>query len=80
MKQNLSKEAYRDYSSNKVIELPGSAAQACFGSGQGRFDEQEKLLAKQPTKLGPGAYSKINFESKGKNFSTRFVNSTSGNI
>lgn len=85
LKANLSlasgKSKYLDKTSNKVIDVTGGADKnACFGSGQGRFDEQEKLLAKAPSKVGPGAYSNVNFVPKGSNFSTRFINQTSGNI
>ena len=85
LKANLSlttnQSKYLDKTSNKVIDVSGGADKsACFGSGQGRFDEQEKLLAKAPSKVGPGAYSNVNFVPKGSNFSTRFFNQTSGNI
>ena len=82
LKKNLStskKGTFLDSTSNKVIEI-ASQQGACFGSSQGRFDEQEKLLAKAPSKLGPGAYSRVGVEPKAKNFSTRFSGAQSGYI
>jgi len=68
---------YVDQDSKKVINLNSNQKDNCFGSSQARFDETERLMSKQPNKLGPGAYAKLNYEPKGKNFSTRFIgNST----
>ena len=66
--------SFLDPSSNKVISVGQANGGACFGSGQGRFDESERLLAKVPSKIGPGAYANINYKPKGQNFSTRFNN------
>ena len=52
---------YLDTSVNKIVEVNTAIKPTCFGSSQGRFDEQEKLLAKAPSKVGPGAYSKVEF-------------------
>ena len=71
--------SFLDTSVNQIVEVSGANKATCFGSSQGRFDEQEKLLAKAPSKIGPGAYAKVDFVPKGKNFSTRF-NSPSGYI
>lgn len=67
------KETFVDAESNKMINLNSGIKANCFGSSQQRFDENERLVNKQPSKMGPGAYTKLNYEPKGKNFSTRFI-------
>ena len=64
--------AYVDQESKKVIDMTSAQKANCFGSSQARFDEFDRLLNKK-SKMGPGAYSKVMKDPKGKNFSTRFV-------
>ena len=67
-------KAYLDTNTNSVIKLDDQAnAATAFGSKQTRYNLEEKLAKKVPNKVGPGSYDKVTFESKQKNFSTRFL-------